>query len=111
MGGACWFCYWGWAKPIADIFDAAVAQAGFEEALTYGRGHIVWADENFDDRSIQFCLNLKDSDLGNYQEYDAIVIDSLKKLLEVPEYMRLEPEDYDDENPQDFPPAFEVVKR
>lgn len=107
----CWFCYWGWAKPIADIFDEAVSKAGFDEALTYGRAHIVWADENFDDESIQFCLDLPESEIGNYHEYDDIVIESLKKLLEVPESMRLEPEDYDDENPQNFPPAFATVKR
>jgi hypothetical protein len=44
-------------------------------------------------------------------EYDSIVVDSLRKLLLVPEHMRLEPEDYDDENPQNYPPTFEVVKR
>lgn len=23
--GICWYCYWGWPKPVADIFLAAKA--------------------------------------------------------------------------------------
>jgi len=22
--GICWYCHWGWAKPVADIYDEAL---------------------------------------------------------------------------------------
>lgn len=107
--GVCWFCYWGWATPIAKIFDEARSKVGVA-ALRYGRSHIVWADENFDDDSINFCLNLPESEINpEFVDYDNVIIESLKQLLLVPQHMRLEPADYDDENPENYPPTFETV--
>jgi hypothetical protein len=110
--GICWYCYWGWAKPVADIYDEALAKLGGDDsALKFGRSHIVWEDENWEDENIDFCLN--EADRGRFtEEEDAIVIESLRKLRALPEEVRCcEPEDYDDEHPSDYPPTVEVVKR
>jgi hypothetical protein len=127
----CWYCYWGWPKPIADIYDEAVKQLGFDDALTSGPGHSVWADENFDKA---------ERDLGNFDEYDndhqclsvkelAIVRWSLEELVKVPMSVRTMGDAYEEAwldgkdwqppersevvHPRDFPPpqGMAMVKR
>jgi len=131
----CWYCYWGWAKSVAEIYQQALAKLdGCEMALDYGPGHIVWADENFEDDHINWCLSLYTEEgwrkaYGNrpegkqmfrefYSEYSdhdlEVAKESLEQLLAVPENVRCpEPENYDGENPQSFPPSVgvEMVKK
>ena len=53
---ACWYCYWGWPRPIRDIYDAAAEEfLGDETALLYGPAHVVWADEDW--MLAQHCLD------------------------------------------------------
>jgi hypothetical protein len=101
----CWHCYWGWPDAIASIFEKYAERLG-EDELHFGRGHIVWSDENFDDHSIEFCLNEATPNPGHEWSDDEIVA-SLRELLLVPAEMREVPEGYDDENPKDFPPPAE----
>src|SRR3990170_4665508 len=38
--GICWYCYWGWPKPVAEIYQSALRElAGDESPLHYGMGH------------------------------------------------------------------------
>lgn len=112
----CWYCHHGWPKPVADIYDAALAKLGGDKMpLDYGPGHIVWADENFDTRSVQWCLDHFDKHRGDLSDEDsAIVRHSLEQLLAVPEEIRCcEPEDYDGKDPAKYPPpaGMEMVKK
>lgn len=109
----CYWCYWGWPKPIRDIYDDCEQRAG-ESAMLYGPGHVVWADENWG--SAWSCLDYFDQwvRLWNYDrgkdrftaEQLAVVRESLERLVAVPEEFKREPEGYDDENenPADYPP-------
>lgn len=115
----CWYCHWGWAKPVADIYDEALAALGFESPLEFGPAHIVWSDENFGDDSIRSCLADFDESL-NWPDYEItaaeklIVKQSLERLLEIQESVRCcEPADYDGERPEAFPPpeGFTMVRR
>lgn len=114
-GGMCWYCYWGWSKPVADIYQKALEKLD-ELQMQFGPGHIVWGDENFDDDSISFCLKLiKDGYTNEFytKEDIEIVRKSLEQLAAVPLSIRCpEPEDYDDQNLQNFPPlpGIEMVK-
>ncbi len=111
--GICWYCYWGWAKPVADIYDEALRRLdGYMSPLHFGPSHIVWEDENFD--CAELCLkDFNEYDNNNYSPEElAIVRWSLEELAKLPEDIRcIEPDDYDDENPQLFPPKVAVVKR
>lgn len=76
---ACWYCHWGWSKPVLDIYRKHEAVAG-ESAMQYGPAHIVWADENFD--SAQWCLENFDHYRGHHTESElAAVHQSLIDLL------------------------------
>lgn len=124
----CYWCYWGWPKPIRDIYDDCVKRAG-DSAMKYGPAHIVWADENWD--SAKWCLDhfdewvrdwnhekhhagqlavdhkpvVREWSLNRYtNEQLAVVRESLERLIDVPDQFKHEPEGYDDENPGDFPP-------
>lgn len=113
--GVCWYCYWGWAEPVAKVYSEAVAKLdGWDEGLTYGPAHVVWADENFGDDSIKFCLERCDDPESLERRSPAqiaIARESLLKLLEIPEDVRCcEPEEYDDEHPENFPPTVAVVR-
>jgi hypothetical protein len=109
--GICWFCYWGWPKPVADIYLKALEKLnGYEAPLHYGPAHVVWDDENFD--CAQVCLDDFDrySDGFTKEEMD-IVRESLVELAELPESdYEIIPDDYDDEHPELYPPTVEVVK-
>lgn len=120
----CWYCHWGWAKPIADIFlKAKEALGGNDELLIYGVGHIIWADENFSLAHVNKCLSdwpdwvdstrdlnksgIKDVSLGEC----LIVRYALQQLADIIESIpEVEPEDYDGEHPENYPPLGEVVK-
>jgi hypothetical protein len=46
-----------WAEPVKEIFKNALASlGGDDEPLKNGPGHIIWADGNFSDQDILFCL-------------------------------------------------------
>ena len=86
----CWFCTWGWPKPIADIYDRALERLdGNDSPLHWGAAHIVWEDSNFGREHVQLCLD-KGTD-GQYwgehhsEEDRRIVLDSLRELLELPD--------------------------
>lgn len=106
----CWYCHWGWPKQIVDIYRRAVEAVDWE-AMDYGPGHIVWADENFDNASIESCI--ADTATYRFDEPDvdvAVVVQALKDLLEVPEEIRCcVPEEYDEENPENYPPPAGMV--
>ncbi len=114
----CWYCHWGWARPVVEIYNTATAALDDDEALLdFGPGHIVWADENFETSSIEGCLEPEWFDNPDYwpereitPDQKRIVRQSLEKLLLVPEEIRCcEPEDYDDEHPENFPPPEGVI--
>ena len=105
----CWWCYWGWPSQIADIYNKALHDLnGYSDPLHFGPAHIVWEDENWD--FAQSCLDKFDSWVTEWNDgmYDEgqleIVRQSLVDLIQVPEEFKIEPEGYDDANPQDFPP-------
>lgn len=105
--GVCWYCHWGWAKQVREIYDRGLA-ASSERAMNYGPAHIVWDDENFQQWCVEACLKAcdtwKDPDIS--VEQIAVVRQSLIELLALPEDIREpQPADYDDENPRGYPPA------
>ena len=109
--GICWYCYWGWAKPVAEIYTAALeALGGDSDPLHFGPAHIVWEDENWD--SARWCLdNFEKYPGDNSAEELAIVRWSLEELEKLPiEQREIEPEDYDGQHPERYPPTVEVVK-
>lgn len=74
----CWYCYWGWAKPVAEIYQRALNDLnGYESPLLDGPGHIVWSDENFD--SAEWCLeHFDDYKLDNYSDEELEIVNFLK---------------------------------
>jgi hypothetical protein len=86
---ACWFCYWGWPKQIADIYDEAVELLGDYLLLEYGPAHIVWGDENFD--SAQWCLDHFEDYDRDYWERTQDELDIIKwsliELLKLPNHL------------------------
>lgn len=109
----CWYCHWGWAEPVARIYVKALVDLGGNEfPLVCGPSHIVWADENFWDHNLQWCLKECNEAPGDYDlsqtEMD-IVRRSLEEMLALPESDRCvqpsEYEDADDDDPSHFPPA------
>jgi len=106
---ACYYCYWGWPKVIADIYNKALKKLeGDELPLNYGPAHIVWDDENFD--QAEWCLENFDKYTEGFSEDElAIVKESLLELSNVPmEIREYIPDDYDDEHPENYPPAKEM---
>jgi hypothetical protein len=113
---SCYWCHWGWPRPIRDIYDDCVKKLGGNWLpLHCGPSHIVWEDENW--TSAQWCLDHFDEYSDNRSEHELKVIrESLERLLEVPEEMKVEPSGYlEDENSiaADFPPPehWECEKR
>lgn len=106
----CWYCYWGWAKPVADIFKEAVDRLrGDDSPLLYGPAHAVWYAENWD--SVDWCIAHFDEHKGDNSEEDlAVVMWSLNELQKLPLQQReIAPPDYDGANPENFPPPVGVV--
>ncbi|RPI88732.1 MAG: hypothetical protein EHM41_00215 [Chloroflexi bacterium] len=103
----CWYCYWGWSKPVADIYTRALIKLdGDESALHYGPAHVVWEDENWD--CAEDCLKDFDqyTNTNHTNEEWEIVRDSLKELIQISIEIRdPEPEEYDGEHPEQYPPA------
>lgn len=110
LGGICWYCHWGWSKPVRDIYNQAKAKLhGDEWPLDNGPSHVVWSDENFEEDSIRYCLqecdDPKPGDEDISPEQMAIVRWSLEELLKLPKEVREPcPADYDGENPEKYPP-------
>lgn len=105
----CYWCYWGWPKPIRDVYDRAVsALGGYTDPLHFGPSHVVWEDENW--HSAQWCLDYIDEfkqyhNEGRFSDDELeIVRQSLINLIAVPDEFKSEPEGYDRENPKNFPP-------
>ena len=97
----CYWCYWGWPKPIRDIYDDCVEVAGYD-AMHYGPAHIVWADENWD--RAQWCLDHFEEYTHGYSDAElAVVRESLERLVAVPDEFKDIPDEWDD-NPKDHPP-------
>ena len=77
----CWWRYWGWPKEIHDIYDKAVkAMDGYTNSMHYGPAHHVWEAGNFDDSSIQKCI---DKFKVPGVVYDFPVRKSLEDLLKI----------------------------
>lgn len=109
----CWYCYWGWAKPVAEIYQEALRRLNDNRSpLDFSASHIVWDDENFEDDSIKWCLEHFDEYGSDYAEDELKVVKwSLEELLKIPEETRCpEPEDYDDEHPELYPPQVETCR-
>lgn len=111
--GTCWYCHWGWSKPVAEIYLEALKKLhGDMMPLHYGPAHIVWEDENFD--SAEWCIKNFDKYGTNLNLYEKQVVkESLEKLAALPLDIRcVEPNDYDEEHPELFPPpdGIEMVK-
>jgi hypothetical protein len=121
----CWYCYWGWAKEVADIYEkyeALLDGLGYcgSMELEYGRAHVVWGEENWETNHIDFCLNECDDAIalisghefdGYGQSVEAVelVKQSLLELKAIPEATRCcEPAGYDGKHPEKYPPAIAV---
>lgn len=108
----CWWCYWGWPKEIADIFDEACRRLGDPDgwALEFGPGHVVWGDENWG--SAEWCLEHFSEYVGDLTEEEQLVVRwSLTELAKIPLERReqtLRP-DYDGEHPEKYPPPPGIV--
>lgn len=130
MGGECWYCHWGWAQQVYDIFlratedieiaiDEFNAQSDWKiicepesawRALEYGPAHIVWSDENWD--SAEWCL--KYCDRPEFLEWNPTVLEivrrSLRELAALPDHIReAQPADYHGEHPENYPPAVGIT--
>lgn len=84
--------YW-WPESVKTIFHNALLLLGGDESpLMFGPSHVVWADDNFDDECIHWCLQECDKPLGYLDRFTlwelAIVRRSLEQLLTVPEDVR-----------------------
>lgn len=109
----CWYCHWGWARPVAEIYLEALRRLdGDESPLHYGPSHIVWEDENFD--CAEICLEDFDKSplRDDYSSEElAVVRWSLEELAKIPADDReAAPDEYDGIHPELFPPKVEVIK-
>lgn len=107
----CWYCHWGWAKPVAEIYKRALDDLGGDSTpLHYGPAHVVWDDENFD--LAQGCLDDFEKYGAGFSERElAIVRRSLEELASLPmEERDIWPDDYDGIHPENYPPSVETVK-
>lgn len=117
QAGYCWYCHWGWAKPVAEIYKKALAKLnGDSSPLSFGPAHVVWADENWD--FAESCLENYDKWVKEYNDDERFSDDDLKvvrwsleELVKIPLKDReIEPEDYDGKHPENYPPLVEVEK-
>lgn len=88
-----------WSQAVEEVFHKYKKLIG-EDALWYGRAHIVWSDYNLEDSSIRWCIDechvqcpqlFKDID----PEVDKQVIASLQELLLIPESQRWEKDEHE----------------
>jgi hypothetical protein len=109
--GVCYWCHWGWPKPILDIYKDCLAKLdGDDRPLKFGPAHVVWEDENWD--SAQWCLDHFDEFRFDLTEHELVVVrESLVRLVDVPDEYKSPPEGFDDgddsddaKSPEDFPP-------
>ena len=111
--GICWWCHWGWPKPIADVYQKALKKLAYNPVpLHFGPAHIVWEDENFQNCHIQSCFDSFDEYSKDLSEYEkSVVRESLEELLKVPDHFKVEPEGYeeDDNHPEKYPPPEDWV--
>lgn len=116
----CWYCHWGWAKPVATIYKEAVKRLnGDELPLEFGPAHIVWSDCNFD--RAEWCIERFDYYKAQYIEANFqeippermkfemdVVLWSLKELAKLPMDVRcIKPNMPDDADYEDYPPTVE----
>jgi hypothetical protein len=99
-----------------EIYQRGVEACGEDGDISmgFGPGHVVWEDENFDDHSIKACINEGLTHPDQYEsetsEQIAVIVQSLRDLLEVPEEIRCcIPDDYDGDHPENFPPPAGIV--
>ena len=107
--GICWYCHWGWPKAIKNIYEQATEKLdGDTSPLNFGPAHIVWEDENWG--SVQWCIDHFDEYSKDFSEHEkSVVMWSLQELLKLPEHvLNAEPDDYDDEHPENYPPPSDV---
>jgi hypothetical protein len=98
---------------VADIFlKAKAALAGDDYPLMYGPAHVVWSDENW--HLAQDCIDAFDKYRRDLTDEQARVVrHSLEQLAALPQSAwDVEPEDYDEEHPENYPPpeGVEMVK-
>jgi hypothetical protein len=83
-----------WAEPVKTIYLEALASLdGDEEPLASGPGHIAWADGNFTDEDVLFCLTECNSRRAEWltrfgEPALAVARLALERLLAVPEEVR-----------------------
>lgn len=106
----CWYCHWGWSKQVHDIYTTAVAKlGGFSGPLHYGPSHVVWDDENWG--CVDWCLEHFNEYRGQWTDEQLEVVRwSLLELQKLPKHvLDPEPDDYDGEHPENYPPPIDVV--
>ena len=114
----CWNCEWGVPKPIAEIYQEAVARLdGDDNPLQFGPAHIVWSDFNLERVHVQWCIDNFDKYVWELTEdQQCVVMWSLQELLKLSDdILGYLPEKYiQDENLNadlaDYPPDIECVK-
>jgi len=109
----CWYCYWGWSKPVVDIYNKYIHIAG-EPAMHYGAAHVIWDDENFGRHHIQWCLDnyekYKRED-SNREENEAVKQSLVELLALTDDMLDPEPDNYDGKHPENFPPKIEMAHK
>lgn len=134
MSDTCYFCYWGWPKPIAEIYQRAykdledLAETEHDDAnwleyenpydvLHFSFGHLVWEDENWNQASWSH-----EEGINNPEKYKnlsigqkAILLRSLCELHHINDnikYCQAYQNCYSKGmgDPKDHPPEIEFVK-
>ena len=82
--GSCPYCKFGLTPAVKALYERFSFDPD-DMNYSYGPGHVVFADENYDDESIRFCLNAaRESDHEYAEEAEKI----LAELLAIPESER-----------------------
>jgi len=115
--GECWYCHWGWhprvqavydryARLIDDANDKFHGVRDGENALKYGNGHIVWADENFERHHVEWSA--KQAFRPEVALLESMLVRrSLRELLRLPDsVLESKPLDYDGRDPEKYPPPW-----
>ena len=90
-----WFCFWGWPRPVADIYVRAVRKLnGDSYALRYGPSKMVWEGGHFSQAKL--CLECWDvRSWGGLTESELEVVrTSLEELTQVDPDLLVPPKDY-----------------